>query len=118
VPVTIDTTSTTAPQGRSELTGKATVSNLRLAKAATDLRLLSSGPDAGFGEIRLPPRQAGSSIMPGKVNPVIPEAVTQAAIAVMANDQAIAHASSLGNLELNAFLPLIAAAPFPAYCNS
>jgi len=79
-----------------------------LLKIATDLRLLSSGPDAGFGEIRLPPRQAGSSIMPGKVNPVIPEAVSQAAIAVMANDQAIAHACSLGNLELNAFLPLIA----------
>ncbi len=79
-----------------------------LLKVATDLRLLSSGPDAGLGEIRLPPRQAGSSIMPGKVNPVIPEAVSQAAIVVMANDQAIAHACSMGNLELNAFLPLIA----------
>ena len=79
-----------------------------LLKIATDLRLLSSGPDAGFGEIRLPPRQSGSSIMPGKVNPVIPEAVTQAAIVVMANDQAIAQACAMGNLELNAFLPLIA----------
>jgi aspartate ammonia-lyase len=79
-----------------------------LLKISTDLRLLSSGPDAGFGEIHLPPRQAGSSVMPGKVNPVIPEAVSQAAIAVMANDQAIAHACSMGNLELNAFLPLIA----------
>jgi len=79
-----------------------------LLKIATDLRLLSSGPDAGFGEIRLPARQAGSSIMPGKVNPVIPEAVSQAAIAVMANDQAIAQACAMGNLELNAFLPLIA----------
>jgi aspartate ammonia-lyase len=79
-----------------------------LLKVATDLRLLSSGPDSGFGEIRLPPRQAGSSIMPGKVNPVIPEAVSQAAIAVMANDQAIAQACAMGNLELNAFLPLIA----------
>ena len=79
-----------------------------LIKVATDLRLLSSGPDAGFGEIRLPPRQAGSSIMPGKVNPVIPEAVTQAAIAVMANDQAIAQACAMGNLELNPFLPLVA----------
>jgi aspartate ammonia-lyase len=79
-----------------------------LLKIATDLRLMSSGPDAGFGEIRLPARQAGSSIMPGKVNPVIPEAVSQAAIAVMANDQAIAQACAMGNLELNAFLPLIA----------
>jgi len=85
---------------------KACASNL--LKIAGDLRLLSSGPDAGIGEIRLPPRQAGSSIMPGKVNPVIPEAVSQAAMAVMANDQAITMASSLGNLELNAFLPLIA----------
>jgi aspartate ammonia-lyase len=85
---------------------KACASNL--LKIATDLRLLSSGPDAGFGEIKLPPCQAGSSIMPGKVNPVIPEAVTQAAISVMANDQAITLACSLGSLELNAFLPLIA----------
>lgn len=79
-----------------------------LLKVAGDLRLLSSGPDAGIGELRLPPRQAGSSIMPGKVNPVIPEAVSQAAMAVMAHDQAITFAASLGNLELNAFLPLIA----------
>jgi aspartate ammonia-lyase len=79
-----------------------------LLKIAGDLRLLSSGPDAGLGELRLPPRQEGSSIMPGKVNPVIPEAVSQAAIAVMAHDHAITMACSLGNLELNAFLPLIA----------
>ena len=79
-----------------------------LVKVATDLRWLSSGPQAGLGEIRLPARQAGSSIMPGKVNPVIPEAVTQAAIRVMANDQAIAQAASMGSLELNAFLPIIA----------
>jgi len=85
---------------------KACASNL--LKIASDIRILSSGPDAGLGEIRLPPRQAGSSIMPGKVNPVIPEAVSQAALAVMANDQAITFACSLGNLELNAFLPLIA----------
>jgi aspartate ammonia-lyase len=85
---------------------KACASNL--LKIATDLRLLSSGPDAGFGELRLPSRQAGSSIMPGKVNPVIPEAVSQAAMMVMANDQAIACACSMGNLELNAFMPLIA----------
>jgi aspartate ammonia-lyase len=79
-----------------------------LLKISTDLRLLSSGPDAGFGEIHLPPRQAGSSIMPGKVNPVIPEAVSQAAIVVIANDQAIAQACGMGNFELNAFLPLVA----------
>jgi aspartate ammonia-lyase len=84
---------------------KALASNL--LKVATDLRMLSSGPDGGLGEIALPPRQAGSSIMPGKVNPVIPEAVSQIAMVVMANDQAIAHACSSGSLELNAFLPLI-----------
>ena len=85
---------------------KACASNL--LKIASDIRLLSSGPDAGFGDIRIPARQAGSSIMPGKVNPVIPEAVSQAAMQVMANDQVICMACSLGNLELNAFLPLIA----------
>jgi aspartate ammonia-lyase len=79
-----------------------------LLKVSGDLRLLSSGPDAGLGEIRLPARQAGSSIMPGKVNPVIPEAVSQAAMVVMGNDQVIAQAVSMGSLELNAFLPLIA----------
>jgi len=79
-----------------------------LMKIANDLRLLSSGPDAGLGEICLPPRQAGSSIMPGKVNPVVPEAVTQAAIAVMGHDQAILQAASGGNLDLNQFLPLVA----------
>ena len=85
---------------------KALASNL--LKIATDLRLLSSGPEGGIGELRLPPRQAGSSIMPGKVNPVIPEAVSQAAMVVMANDQTITIACSMGNLELNAFLPVIA----------
>jgi aspartate ammonia-lyase len=85
---------------------KALASNL--LKVATDLRLLSSGPDGGLGEIHLPDRQAGSSIMPGKVNPVIPEAVSQAAMVVMANDQAITMACSMGNLELNAFMPVIA----------
>lgn len=79
-----------------------------LLKIAGDLRLLSSGPHAGLGEIRLPPRQAGSSIMPGKVNPVIPEAVSQAAIAVAGNDQMIFQAVSAGNLELSQFLPLVA----------
>jgi aspartate ammonia-lyase len=79
-----------------------------LIKICTDLRLLSSGPEAGFGELRLPPRQAGSSIMPGKVNPVIPEAVTQAAVMAIAHDQALSTAVAMGSLELNAFMPLIA----------
>ncbi|MBI4832744.1 MAG: aspartate ammonia-lyase [Candidatus Lindowbacteria bacterium] len=79
-----------------------------LLKLCSDLRLMASGPDAGLGEIRLPPRQAGSSIMPGKVNPVIPEAVSQVAMLVMGYDQTIAVAAALGSLELNPFLPLIA----------
>ncbi|NOR76713.1 MAG: aspartate ammonia-lyase [Draconibacterium sp.] len=79
-----------------------------LLKISNDLRLLSSGPDAGFAEISLPEKQAGSSIMPGKVNPVILEAVAQAAILSMGNDQIIAQACSAGNLELNQFMPLIA----------
>jgi aspartate ammonia-lyase len=79
-----------------------------LWKVSSDLRLLSSGPNAGLGEISLPPRQAGSSIMPGKVNPVVPEAVSQAAMQVMANDLAVSLAVSSGSLELNPFLPLVA----------
>jgi aspartate ammonia-lyase len=79
-----------------------------LLKICSDLRLMASGPEAGFGEIRLPARQAGSSIMPGKINPVIPEAVSQVAMLVMGYDQTIALASASGNLELNPFLPLIA----------
>ncbi len=85
---------------------KATATNL--LKISNDLRLLSSGPDAGIGEINLPELQAGSSIMPGKVNPVIPEAVAQASILAMGHDQVIAHACSQGNLELNQLMPLIA----------
>ncbi|MCW0483761.1 aspartate ammonia-lyase [Gaoshiqia sediminis] len=79
-----------------------------LIKVSNDLRLLSSGPDAGFGEINLPPVQAGSSIMPGKVNPVIPETVIQASMQVISNDQLITQAAMSGNLELNPFLPAIA----------
>jgi len=85
---------------------KACASNL--LKIAGDIRFLSCGPEAGIGEIQIPPRQAGSSIMPGKVNPVIPEAVSQAAMLAMAYDSVIAHAVSMGHLELNPFLPLIA----------
>ena len=85
---------------------KAHASNL--LKISNDLRLLSSGPNAGLGEITFPEKQAGSSIMPGKVNPVIPEAVAQVAIRVIGNDQIITYACSSGNLELNQFMPLIA----------
>ncbi|MGQ8336759.1 aspartate ammonia-lyase [Sunxiuqinia sp. A32] len=85
---------------------KACASNL--IKVSNDLRLMSSGPAAGLGEINLPAMQSGSSIMPGKVNPVIPEAVIQSAMLVSSYDQTIFQASSSGNLELNAFLPLIA----------
>ena len=79
-----------------------------LFKISSDLRLLASGPDAGLGEIRLPACQAGSTIMPGKVNPVIPEAVSQAALRVMANDQCVTMAGALAQLELAQFLPLLA----------
>ncbi len=79
-----------------------------LLKVANDLRLLSSGPEAGLGEIRLPERQAGSTIMPGKVNPVIPEAVAQAAMMVMGYDGVLGMAVAAGNLELNQNMPLIA----------
>lgn len=79
-----------------------------LLKMSTDLRFMSSGPQAGIGEISLPPRQAGSSIMPGKVNPVIPEAMTQVCFTVIGHDTAITYATSQGCLELNPFLPLIA----------
>jgi len=91
-----------------EVSGILKAHAVSLIKISTDLRLLSSGPDAGFGEIRLPARQAGSSIMPGKVNPVIPEAATQAAMLAMGNDTVIGAACAAGSLELNAFLPLIA----------
>ena len=79
-----------------------------LLKVSTDIRLMSSGPQAGLSEIILPKKQAGSSIMPGKINPVIPEAVSQAAMMVIANDVALTTACSMGNLELNPFLPLVA----------
>ncbi|MBD3293656.1 MAG: aspartate ammonia-lyase [Armatimonadia bacterium] len=91
-----------------EVSGILKASAATLHKVCGDLRLMSSGPTGGFGEITLPPVQAGSSIMPGKVNPVIPEAVSQAAMLVMGHDAVIANAASQGNLELNAFMPLIA----------
>lgn len=85
-----------------------------LIKISNDLRLLASGPRGGFGEIRLPDLQAGSSIMPGKVNPVIPEMVAQIGYQTIARDLAITLAAQGGQLELNAFLPLIAANLLPA----
>ena len=91
-----------------EVSGILKAHAMSLLKICGDLRLLSSGPEAGLGEIRLPQRQAGSSIMPGKVNPVIPEAVSQVALLVAGYDSTIAIAAGLGSLELNAFLPLIA----------
>ncbi len=77
-------------------------------KICNDLRLMNSGPNGGYGEIRLKPLQQGSTIMPGKVNPVIPEMVMQCAMRVIANDMAITLAAEHGEFELNAFLPLIA----------
>ncbi|WP_079437085.1 aspartate ammonia-lyase [Zoogloea sp. LCSB751] len=80
----------------------------KLSKVCNDLRLLSSGPRAGFCEINLPARQAGSSIMPGKVNPVIPEVVNQIAFEVIGNDMTVTFAAEAGQLQLNAFEPIIA----------
>ncbi|MFC7344252.1 aspartate ammonia-lyase [Saccharopolyspora griseoalba] len=80
---------------------------VKLSKICNDLRLLSSGPQAGLGEITLPARQAGSSIMPGKVNPVIPEAVNQVAFEVVGNDVTVTLAAEGGQLQLNAFEPII-----------
>ena len=79
----------------------------KLSKTCSDLRLLSSGPQGGFNEIRLPERAAGSSIMPGKVNPIIPEVVNQIAFEVIGNDITITMASEAGQLQLNAFEPII-----------
>src|SRR6202048_324795 len=80
---------------------------VNLSKTCNDLRLLSSGPRVGLGEINLPPMQAGSSIMPGKVNPVIPEVVNQIAFEVIGNDVTVSMAAEGGQLQLNAFEPII-----------
>src|SRR3954464_6981232 len=85
---------------------------VKLSKTCNDLRLLSSGPRAGIGEITLPPVQAGSSIMPGKVNPVIPEVVNQIAFEVIGNDMTVTMAAEAGQLQLNAFEPIIAHSMF------
>jgi fumarate hydratase, class II len=91
-----------------EVSGALKVVAVSLTKIANDLRLLGSGPRAGLSEIFLPELQKGSSIMPGKVNPVIPEVVTQVGAQVIGNDQAIAVGGLQGHLELNVFVPLMA----------
>ncbi len=91
-----------------EISGMLKTLAVNLYKISNDLRILASGPDGGFGEINLPALQSGSTIMPTKVNPVIPEAISQIALKVMGNDSILTNASALGNLELNQFMPLIA----------
>ncbi len=91
-----------------QLSGVLKRTAVKLSKICNDLRLLSSGPRAGFGEINLPSMQAGSSIMPGKVNPVIPEVVNQIAFEVIGNDVTVSLAAEGGQLQLNAFEPIIA----------
>jgi aspartate ammonia-lyase len=90
---------------------------VKLSKICNDLRLLSSGPRAGLSEINLPAMQAGSSIMPGKVNPVIPEVVNQIAFEVIGNDLTITMAAEAGQLQLNAFEPIIAHSLFKSICH-
>ncbi|MFD1940118.1 class II fumarate hydratase [Nonomuraea mangrovi] len=91
-----------------ELSGQMKVVAVSLSKIANDLRWMGSGPRAGLGEINLPDLQPGSSIMPGKVNPVIPEATAMVAAQVIGNDAAITFAGASGNFELNVMLPVIA----------
>ena len=91
-----------------ELSGQLKTTAVSLLKIANDLRWMNSGPLAGLGEIKLPALQPGSSIMPGKVNPVIPEAAAMAAAQVIGNDTAIAVAGQSGNFQLNVMLPVIA----------
>jgi aspartate ammonia-lyase len=87
---------------------------IKLSKVCNDLRLLSSGPRCGLREINLPPKQPGSSIMPGKVNPVIPEVVNQVCFRVIGNDLTVSMAAEAGQLQLNVFEPVIAACIFEA----
>ena len=91
-----------------QLSGTLKRTAVKLSKICNDLRLLSSGPRAGFAEITLPAVQAGSSIMPGKINPVIPEVVNQIAYRVVGNDLTVTMAAEAGQLQLNAFEPIIA----------
>lgn len=91
-----------------ETSGACKVMAVSLNKISNDLRWMSSGPRCGLGEISLPDLQPGSSIMPGKVNPVIPEAVCQVSAQVIGNDSAIAFAGAAGNFEMNVMLPVMA----------
>src|SRR5437868_4662009 len=97
-----------ARDGLVEASGALKVVAVSLSKIANDLRLMGSGPRAGLAEIRLPELQKGSSIMPGKVNPVIPEVVTQVAAQVIGNDTAVTVGGLQGHFELNVFVPLLA----------
>jgi fumarate hydratase class II len=97
-----------ARDGLVEASGALKVVAVSLTKIANDLRLMGSGPRAGLGELFLPELQKGSSIMPGKVNPVIPEVVTQVAAQVIGNDAAITVGGLQGHFELNVFIPLMA----------
>jgi fumarate hydratase class II len=97
-----------ARDGIVEVSGALKTLAVSLTKVANDIRYLGSGPRAGLAEISLPELQKGSSIMPGKVNPVIPEVVTQVAAQVMGNDTAIAVGGMQGHFELNVFVPLLA----------
>jgi len=97
-----------ARDGLVEASGALKVVAVSMTKIANDLRLMGSGPRAGLAEIFLPELQKGSSIMPGKVNPVIPEVVTQVAAQVIGNDQAIAVGGMQGHFELNVFIPMMA----------
>jgi fumarate hydratase class II len=97
-----------ARDGLVEVSGALKTLAVSLTKIANDLRFMGSGPRAGLAEIYLPELQKGSSIMPGKVNPVIPEVVTQVAAQVIGNDSAIAIGGMQGHFELNVFVPLIA----------
>jgi fumarate hydratase class II len=91
-----------------EASGALKVVAVSLTKIANDIRLMGSGPRAGLAELRLPELQKGSSIMPGKVNPVIPEVVTQVAVQVIGNDAAVTGGGMQGHFELNVFVPVIA----------
>ncbi|HIR24431.1 MAG TPA: aspartate ammonia-lyase [Candidatus Egerieimonas faecigallinarum] len=93
--------------GYTSVSGAVKACAVNLSKMSNDLRLMSSGPRTGLGEINLPAKQNGSSIMPGKVNPVIPEVVNQVAFNIFGNDMTIAMAAEAGQLELNAFEPII-----------
>ena len=97
-----------ARDGLVEASGALRTLAVSLTKIANDIRWLGSGPRAGLAEIRLPELQKGSSIMPGKVNPVIPEVVTQVSAQVIGNDQAIAIGGMQGHFELNVFVPMMA----------